>query len=48
MLAVKPDEVSIRQGEKVTTSAKVFVGIEGGTLSADGTYRAIIHPALVS
>jgi len=48
MLAVKPDEVSIRQGEKVTTSAKVFVGIEGGTLSADGAYRAIIHPALVS
>ncbi|HZG75435.1 MAG TPA: sigma-E processing peptidase SpoIIGA [Paenibacillus sp.] len=48
MLAVKPDEVSIRQGEKVTTSTKVFVGIEGGTLSADGAYRAIIHPALVS
>ncbi len=48
MLAVKPDAVTIRQGEKATTSSKVFVGIEGGTLSADGAYQAIIHPALVS
>jgi len=47
MLAVKPDEVTIRQGERESTAEKVFVGIEGGTLSADGAYQAIIHPAIV-
>ncbi|WP_309123271.1 sigma-E processing peptidase SpoIIGA [Paenibacillus sp.] len=47
MLAVKPDAVTIRQGERESTAEKVFVGIEGGTLSADGTYQAIIHPAMV-
>jgi len=48
MLAVKPDRVTIRQGGQQTVIEKVLVGIDGGTLSADGLYQAIIHPAMVS
>lgn len=48
MLAVKPDEVVIQQDGQRTEAVKVLIGIDGGTLSADGVYQAIIHPALVS
>jgi stage II sporulation protein GA (sporulation sigma-E factor processing peptidase) len=47
MLALKPDMVTIRQGEQQTDVVKVLIGIDAGTLSTDGAYRAIIHPALV-
>jgi stage II sporulation protein GA (sporulation sigma-E factor processing peptidase) len=47
MLALKPDAVDIRQGEQITRVTKVLIGIDGGTLSSDGAYRAIIHPALI-
>jgi stage II sporulation protein GA (sporulation sigma-E factor processing peptidase) len=47
MLALKPDGVTIVQDERQTDVHKVLIGIDGGTLSADGMYRAIIHPALV-
>lgn len=48
MLAIKPDEVMIKQGDRVSRVAKVFVGVEAGELSADGAYRAIVHPAMMS
>ncbi|HZG74475.1 MAG TPA: sigma-E processing peptidase SpoIIGA [Paenibacillus sp.] len=47
MLALKPDEVTIIQAGQASKVQKVFIGVEGGTLSADGAYRAIVHPAMV-
>ncbi|WP_055107478.1 sigma-E processing peptidase SpoIIGA [Paenibacillus ihumii] len=47
MIALKPDEVSIIQGGRATTAARVLIGLDGGCLSADAAYRAIIHPVLL-
>lgn len=46
MLALKPDYVRIELGGKEYMSTKVLVGFDGGTLSSEGAYRAIIHPSL--
>ncbi|WP_410515124.1 sigma-E processing peptidase SpoIIGA [Paenibacillus sp. BR2-3] len=46
MLALKPDLVTIRLGEDTFHSKRVLIGLDGGTLSGDGAYRAIIHPDL--
>lgn len=48
MLAVKPDEVRIRMDGEDRTVEKVLIGLEGGALSSDGAYQAILHPAMVS
>jgi stage II sporulation protein GA (sporulation sigma-E factor processing peptidase) len=47
MLAIKPDAVTIVQGGKRTDVNKVFIGLDGGRLSSEGSYQAIVHPALV-
>ncbi len=47
MLALKPDEVTVRLDGSVYRSTRVLVGWDGGRLSAEGAYRAIIHPALI-
>lgn len=47
MLAIKPDTVKIMQGETQTVADKVLIGLDGGQLSSEGAYRAIVHPALV-
>lgn len=47
MLALKPDSVEIVLGGMRYVSGKVLVGFDSGTLSGEGAYRAIIHPALV-
>ncbi|WP_082423238.1 sigma-E processing peptidase SpoIIGA [Paenibacillus dakarensis] len=47
MLALKPDSVRIELGGKEYVSAKVLIGFDGGTLSGEGAYRAIIHPSLL-
>ncbi|MNG18577.1 Sporulation factor SpoIIGA [compost metagenome] len=47
MLALKPDYVQIEREGQVFVSRKVLVGIDGGKLSADSAYQAIIHPSLV-
>jgi len=47
MLAVKPDKVTVERGGQLHAAEKVLVGIDGGKLSSDGLYQAIIHPALV-
>lgn len=47
MLALKPDLVTVIQGEKRTEAGKVLIGLDGGKLSSDGSYQAIIHPALI-
>ncbi|CAM3533237.1 sigma-E processing peptidase SpoIIGA [Paenibacillus lupini] len=47
MLALKPDFVQIEREGQVYVSRKVLVGIDGGKLSSDSAYQAIIHPSLV-
>lgn len=47
MLALKPDEVKITVDGKEIRAEKVLVGLKGGTLSREGAYRAIVHPALL-
>ncbi|MEX2462472.1 MAG: sigma-E processing peptidase SpoIIGA [Paenibacillaceae bacterium] len=47
MLAIKPDRVKVRYNEQWITSSKVLVGMNGGKLSSDGSYQAILHPALI-
>lgn len=47
MLALKPDSVTIILGGRNYAAGKVLVGFDGGTLSGEGAYRAIIHPDLV-
>lgn len=47
MLALKPDEVSITLEGRNFHSTRVLIGLDGGRLSAEGAYRAIVHPALV-
>lgn len=46
MLALKPDEVTIRWDGREHRTAKVLIGLDGGRLSAEGSYEAIVHPAL--
>ncbi|WP_274363333.1 sigma-E processing peptidase SpoIIGA [Paenibacillus thermotolerans] len=48
MLAMKPDEVAIMQDGRRIAVDKVLIGLDGGQLSSEGAYRAIVHPALVS
>ncbi|SMF07383.1 sigma-E processing peptidase SpoIIGA [Paenibacillus barengoltzii] len=47
MLALKPDEVTVRLDGKEYRSSRVLIGLDGGRLSTEGTYQAIVHPALV-
>lgn len=47
MLAVKPDKVAIVHGQTTVETEKVLVALDGGSLSSDGAYQAIIHPMLV-
>lgn len=49
MLAVKPDEVLLcREGHPPLKVNRVLVGLDGGVLSSEGSYRAIVHPDLAS
>ncbi|WP_281888105.1 sigma-E processing peptidase SpoIIGA [Paenibacillus sp. YYML68] len=47
MLALKPDKVIITTEQGQMESSKVLIGLDGGRLSADNAYQAIIHPSLV-
>jgi stage II sporulation protein GA (sporulation sigma-E factor processing peptidase) len=48
MLALKPDRVIVKQGDQTRDIAKVLVGLDGGSLSHDRAYQAIIHPAIIA
>lgn len=48
MLAIKPDKVVITHNYLQIEASKVLIGLDGGKLCSDGTYQAIIHPALIS
>ncbi|MBE1443209.1 sigma-E processing peptidase SpoIIGA [Paenibacillus sp. OAS669] len=47
MLAIKPDRVVITHNDKQFEALKVLIGLDGGKLSADNAYQAIIHPNLL-
>ncbi|AEI42591.1 sigma-E processing peptidase SpoIIGA [Paenibacillus mucilaginosus] len=47
MLAIKPDRVVITMEGRTMEAMKVLVGLDGGRLSSDNAYQAIIHPSLV-
>lgn len=47
MLAIKPDRVIISTEEKQIEAMKVLIGLDGGKLSSDNAYQAIIHPTLL-
>jgi stage II sporulation protein GA (sporulation sigma-E factor processing peptidase) len=47
MLAIKPDRVTISHQDKHIESYKVWIGLDGGKLSSDNSYQAIIHPMLM-
>ncbi|WP_035154330.1 sigma-E processing peptidase SpoIIGA [Cohnella thermotolerans] len=47
LLAFKPDSVAVaRSGSPARDYKRVLIGMDGGTLSPDGSYRAIVHPDL--
>ncbi|WP_223066376.1 sigma-E processing peptidase SpoIIGA [Paenibacillus caui] len=46
MLALKPDEVAVTLDGRTVISERVLIGLDGGRLSSEGAYRAIIHPTL--
>jgi stage II sporulation protein GA (sporulation sigma-E factor processing peptidase) len=48
MLAIKPDKVVITHNDKRMESTKVLIGLDGGKLCTDGSYKAIIHPTLIT
>ncbi|MNY32162.1 Sporulation factor SpoIIGA [compost metagenome] len=48
MLAIKPDKVVITHNDSQLEATKVLIGLDGGKLCSDGSYQAIIHPALIS
>jgi stage II sporulation protein GA (sporulation sigma-E factor processing peptidase) len=47
MLALKPDLVEINMNGTLSRTTRVLIGLDGGTLSAEKAYRAIIHPDLI-
>lgn len=47
MVTVRPDRVTIAQKTSIWNIDKVLIGLDGGTLSKDGDYQAIIHPSLM-
>ncbi|TVY09589.1 sigma-E processing peptidase SpoIIGA [Paenibacillus cremeus] len=47
MLAIKPDRVVITTEGKQVEASKVLIGLDGGRLSSDNAYQAIIHPSLL-
>ena len=47
MLALKPDQVEVSlEGSQFMTN-RILIGLDGGCLSSEGAYRAIIHPAIL-
>jgi len=49
MLAIKPDSATfVREDHQALQADRLLVGLDGGELSAEGAYRAILHPELIS
>jgi stage II sporulation protein GA (sporulation sigma-E factor processing peptidase) len=47
MVALKPDQVEIKQENRRYLTKKVLIGVNHHTLSNDGQFQAIVHPALL-
>jgi stage II sporulation protein GA (sporulation sigma-E factor processing peptidase) len=47
MLTLKPDQVEIIQGDVQYCTKRVLIGLHSDSLSRDGVFQAIVHPALV-
>lgn len=47
MLAIRPDQVEIEHENNIYISNKVLIGLNSQMLSKDGSYEAIVHPALL-
>jgi len=47
MLALKPDKVVITIHQKTYEPKKVLIALDGGKLSANGSYQALVHPMLI-
>ncbi|WP_059170059.1 sigma-E processing peptidase SpoIIGA [Bacillus sp. FJAT-27445] len=48
VLAIKPDLVTITQGEKIYKTSKVLVSFTLQELSSDGTFECIVHPKMLT
>ncbi|MFB5759320.1 sigma-E processing peptidase SpoIIGA [Paenibacillus medicaginis] len=46
MLAVKPDEVKVTMKGQTFIHHRVLIGLDGGRLSSEGRYQAVVHPEL--
>jgi stage II sporulation protein GA (sporulation sigma-E factor processing peptidase) len=47
LLTFKPDAVVLRNGDAKNRCTSVLVGLNPKALSADGSYRAILHPSMI-
>jgi stage II sporulation protein GA (sporulation sigma-E factor processing peptidase) len=47
MLALKPDKVTISINQTTYEINKVLIALDGGKLSVNGSYQALVHPMLV-
>lgn len=47
MLALKPDTVKVKMNGTCYTPRRTLIGLDGGKLSSEGKYQAIIHPEYV-
>lgn len=49
MMAIKPDAVILTRADRPAQPiSRVLVGLDGGSLSSDGGYRAILHPDMLT
>ena len=49
MLAFRPDAVEIVLPDgRIVRTTRVLIGLEGGSLSPDGDYQAVVHPDLAA
>ncbi|GMK40150.1 sporulation sigma-E factor-processing peptidase [Paenibacillus sp. CCS19] len=46
MLALKPDAVTVECNGDTIVTRRALIGLDGGQLSSDRTYRAVIHPSM--
>jgi len=50
MLALKPDEVVVMGGDLTAPACcrRILIGLDGGTLSSEGAFRAVLHPDMAA
>src|SRR5690554_3219107 len=48
MIAIKPDKVVVIHQDVRYETSQILIGLNGGKLSTDGSYKAIIHPTLMN